>query len=126
MSSLSLWIQLNVPRLSDNASFSQEVQMELLGQIQAAESVSTDVLDQFAGYFLTRAELVVKALKYPGLEDFRRAIIELDEKTYMRIAMVSSDVRTLYLVLFDLLSKNLQTLLEDPTLKDANASKMFY
>jgi hypothetical protein len=50
MSSLSLWIQLNVPRLSDNVQFSQEVQMELLQQIQGAEDVSSSVLDTFAGY----------------------------------------------------------------------------
>ena len=32
MSSLSVWIQLNVPRISDNSSFSAEVQMQLLEQ----------------------------------------------------------------------------------------------
>jgi Proteasome activator PA28, C-terminal len=49
MNSLSLWIQLNVPRISDNTSFSQEVQMQLLEEINGAEGVGMDVLDQFAG-----------------------------------------------------------------------------
>lgn len=48
MSSLSIWIQLNVPRMSDNGSFSESVQGELLGVIQGAEGVGFDVLDQFA------------------------------------------------------------------------------
>ena len=125
MASLSLWIQLNVPRLSDNTSFSQEVQMELLSQVQQAGGVSSDVLEQFATYFLTRAELVSKCLKYPGIEDYRRAIVEMDEKTYMRVAMIASDLRTLYLTLFDIMSKNLTTLLQDPKATD-NSSKMFY
>ncbi len=34
MGSLSIWIQLNVPRMQDNASFSSEVQMQLLEQIK--------------------------------------------------------------------------------------------
>ena len=84
--SLSLWIQLNVPRIADNTSFSQDVQMQLLEQISSAESVGLDVLDQFAGYFLTRAELVTKILKYPGIEDYRNAVIELDEKTYIKVS----------------------------------------
>ena len=46
MSSLSIWIQLNVPRMTDNASFSSEVQMQLLEQVKSAESVAIDVLDQ--------------------------------------------------------------------------------
>ena len=35
MGSLSIWIQLNVPRMQDNASFSSEVQMQLLEQIKS-------------------------------------------------------------------------------------------
>ena len=86
---------------------------------RGAESVAMDVLDQFAGYFLTRAELLKKLIKYPGLSDFRNALVELDEKTYIKTAMVASDMRSLYLLLFDLLSKNLTTLLEAP-LKSGN------
>ncbi len=86
------------------------------------------MLDQFASYYVTRGELVIKLLKYPGLEDFRRAIIELDEKMYMKTAMVAADVRSLYLLLFDLLSKNLTTLLEAPTSGENKevTSKMYY
>jgi proteasome activator subunit 3 (PA28 gamma) len=87
-----------------------------------------DVLDQFASYYVTRAELITKLLKYPGLEDYRRAVIELDEKMYMKTSMVAADIRSLYLLLFDLLSKNLSTLLEAPTSGENKevTSKMYY
>ncbi len=128
MSTLSVWIQLNVPRMQDNSSFSSEVQMQLLEQIKAAESVSMDVLDQFASYFVMRGELITKLLKHPGLEDYRNAIVELDEKTFMKTAMVAADVRSLYLLLFDMLSKNLSTLLEAPAAGENKevTNKMYY
>jgi proteasome activator subunit 3 (PA28 gamma) len=128
MGSLSIWIQLNVPRMQDNSSFSSEVQMQLLEQIKAAESVSDAVLDQFATYYVTRGELLTKLLKSPGLEDFRRAMVEVDEKMYMKTAMVAADIRSLYLLLFDLLSKNLSALLEAPTSGENKevTSKMYY
>ena len=90
--------------------------------------MSVDVLDQFASYYVTRAELVTKVLKWPGLEDYRRAVIELDEKMYMKTAMVAADIRSLYLLLFDMLSKNLSTLLEAPTSGENKevTSKMYY
>ena len=90
--------------------------------------MSVDVLDQFATYYVTRGELVTKLLKYPGLEDFRRAIIELDEKMYMKTSMVAADIRSLYLLLFDLLSKNLSTLLDAPSSAENKevTSKMYY
>ncbi len=128
MSSLSIWIQLNVPRMTDNSSFPAEVQMQLLEQVKGAESVAMDVLDQFAGYYLARAELITKVLKYPGLDDYKNAIIELDEKTFIKTAMVAADLRSLYLLLFDLLSKNLTTLLDAPTSGDNKdvVNKMYY
>jgi hypothetical protein len=128
MESLSIWIQLNVPRMQDNTSFSSEVQMQLLEQIKAAESVSDSVLDQFATYYVTRGELLTKVLKFPGLEDFRRAVVEVDEKMYTKTAMVVADIRSLYLLLFDLLSKNLSALLDAPTSGENKevTSKMYY
>lgn len=126
MSTLSVWIQLNVPRLSDNVQFSQEVQMELLGQIQSAEGVATEVLGDFANYHLSRAELICKIIKYPGVKDYRKSVEELDDKTYLKVSQIAAQVRTLYLVLFDLLSKNLQMLLSDASVQDKAASGMYY
>lgn len=114
MNSLSIWIKLNVPRLQDGASFAEEVQMQLLQLIQDSEEVGFSVLDQFATYHLTRAELLTKIIKYPGIQDYQKAVIELDEKSYLKISLVAADVRSLYLTLFDTLSKNLQSLLEVP------------
>jgi len=51
-----------------------------------------------------------KILKYPGIQDFRQAVKELDEKQYIQTALVAGDLRNSYMVLYDLITKNFDKL----------------
>lgn len=48
--------------------------------------------------------------KYPHIQDYRRAVHELDEKQYLSIWLVLCEVRNRYCTLHDIILKNLEKL----------------
>lgn len=74
------------------------------------EASGYGILDSFAAYHIARGELITKILDYPGVADFRRALKELDEKTYLKTILIACELRNDYITLYDMLTKNLDTL----------------
>lgn len=107
MSALSLWINLNVPRM-ESANFAADIQGEIMGQIGSVESSALAVLDSFTTYHLTRGGIVAKLLKYPGVENYHKAIAELDMKEYTKAQTGCTDLRAAYIQSYSLLLKNLE------------------
>eukprot|EP01089_Gocevia_fonbrunei_P000062 TRINITY_DN1003_c0_g1_i1.p1 TRINITY_DN1003_c0_g1~~TRINITY_DN1003_c0_g1_i1.p1 ORF type:complete len:127 (+),score=28.25 TRINITY_DN1003_c0_g1_i1:27-407(+) len=101
------WIQLNVTRIQDGNNFGVEVQSEIIQVLEAAGQSGFEVLGGFTEYHLARGSLITKVLKYPGIDDFRRSVLELDEKFYVKTALVVLDLRNSYILLYDLISKNI-------------------
>jgi len=107
LNTLSIWIQLNIPRIQDGNNFGVEVQSEMIGLLEQAEDSAMQILTSFSDYHITRATLLTKVLKYPGLQDYMKSITELDERFYIKTTSLLLDLRNTYFVLFDTLSKNL-------------------
>jgi len=107
MNTLQIWVQLNIPRIQDGNNFGVEVQSEIVSVLEAAGDSGLDILAGFTDYHLTRAALLIKSLKYPGIRDYTRAITELDERFYIKTTSLALDLRNAYFVLFDSISKNL-------------------
>jgi len=45
-------------------------------------------------------------LKYPGVQDYRASVQELDEKEFIDLKNGCREMRNLYAILFDIISKN--------------------
>ena len=73
-----------IPKIEDGNNFGVSIQEDTLAEIQSVESEAAAFFDQISRYFVSRAKVVSKVAKYPHIEDYRRAVVELDEKEFLR------------------------------------------
>ncbi|XP_004521048.1 proteasome activator complex subunit 3 [Ceratitis capitata] len=119
---LKMWISFLIPKIEDGNNFGVSVQEDTLAEIQAVESEAAAFFDQISRYFLSRAKVVSKVAKYPHIEDYRRAVIELDEKEYLSLWLVVCEVRNRYSSLHDIVVKNLEKLKKP---RSSNADSLY-
>ena len=106
LTSVKIWIQLNIPRIEDGNNFGVTIQEETLSELSRAEEAAFSTLEAAPKYFLLRAKYLTKMLKYPGVADYRNAVYELDEKEYVNQCMTIKELRNNYSILHDMISKN--------------------
>lgn len=87
-----MWITLLIPRIEDGNNFGVGIQEETLNEVRNVEGEAASFLDQMSRYFTTRGKLLTKVAKYPAVEDYRRAILDMDEKQFVNIRWVNSFV----------------------------------
>lgn len=107
VSTLKISISLRIPRMEDGNNFGVGVQEECLGELGSAEDTAFSHYDKLTKYFQLRAKLVSKVLKWPYIEDYRDAVRELDEKQAVALKNTAEEIRQNYLVLWDLINKNI-------------------
>lgn len=107
---LKMWISFMIPKIEDGNNFGVSIQEDTLAEIQSVESEAAAFFDQISRYFISRAKVVSKVAKYPHIEDYRRAVQELDEKEFLSLWLVLSEVRNRYCSLHDIVIKNLEKL----------------
>jgi len=125
INSLNIWVKLNVPRIADGNNFGVEVQEEITEILEGAESSGYQILDSFTQYHQTRADFITKVIKYPGIADYRKALNELDEKTYIKTSLLACELRNDYITLYDMLAKNLDTLITPRKGEDEKLMRMY-
>lgn len=119
---LKLWIELLIPRIEDGNNFGVSVQEEALNEISRSETDASSLLDSLSRYYLSRGKIASKCLKYPGLQDYRVALAEMDEKKFYSLKIVVSELRNLYTTIYDILLKNLDKI---KTPRNSNATSMY-
>ena len=104
---ISVGINLMVPKMEDGNNFGVEIQQEVIDTTIGAENDIYQKLFEIHKYFISRAELVTKLVKYPNCEDFKFAIFERDRQfhRFVRISMIA--LRNHYMALEDIVTKNL-------------------
>lgn len=107
---LKMWISFMIPKIEDGNNFGVSIQEDTLAEIQSVESEAAAFFDQISRYFISRAKVVSKVAKYPHIDDYRRAAQELDEKEFLSLWLVMSEVRNRYCSLHDIVIKNLEKL----------------
>ncbi|CRK96527.1 CLUMA_CG009935, isoform A [Clunio marinus] len=107
---LKMWISFMIPKIEDGNNFGVSIQEDTLAEIQSVESEAAAFFDQISRYFISRAKLVSKVAKYPHIEDYRRAVQEMDEKEFLSLWLVLSEVRNRYCSLHDIVMKNMEKL----------------
>lgn len=105
---VKMWISYMIPKIEDGNNFGVSIQEETLAEVTAVESEGAVFFDQISRYFVSRAKVVSKVAKYPHIQDYRRAVAELDEKQYLSLWLVMCEVRNRYCTLHDLVIKNLE------------------
>lgn len=104
---VKMWIQLLIPRIEDGNNFGVSIQEETLSEVQRIEGEAATFLDQISRYYITRGKIVSKIIKYPELDDYRQAVMELDEKEFTSLRLCCCELRNHYLSLHDTITKNL-------------------
>ncbi|CAJ0596801.1 unnamed protein product [Cylicocyclus nassatus] len=105
---VKMWITLLIPRIEDGNNFGVSIQEETLGEVRNVESEAASFLDQMSRYFTSRAKLLTKIAKYPHVDDYRRAILDMDEKQFINIRLVVLEMRNHFSTLYDIITKNIE------------------
>uniref|UniRef100_A0A2I3T150 Proteasome activator subunit 3 n=2 Tax=Homininae TaxID=207598 RepID=A0A2I3T150_PANTR len=101
-------LPLLIPRIEDGNNFGVSIQEETVAELRTVESEAASYLDQISRYYITRAKLVSKIAKYPHVEDYRRTVTEIDEKEYISLRLIISELRNQYVTLHDMILKNIE------------------
>ncbi|KAG9390440.1 Proteasome activator pa28 [Carpediemonas membranifera] len=102
-----MWIQLNIPRIEDGNNFGVSIQEETVAELSRAEDAVLGLLDSSFKYLIQRGRLVAKIIKHPEVEDYIRALVEMDEKELLNFRICYNDLKNNYQVLYDVLLKNM-------------------
>ncbi|VDO09051.1 unnamed protein product [Brugia timori] len=131
---VKMWILFLIPRIEDGNNFGVSIQEETLSEVlflrisifeiqafffpvpssfiacmvRTVEAEAASFLDQMSRYFVSRARLVTKVAKYPHVEDYRRAILDMDEKQFINIRLVLTEMRNHFATLHDMITKNFE------------------
>ncbi|XP_030630396.1 proteasome activator complex subunit 3 isoform X1 [Chanos chanos] len=108
LSQVKMWVQLLIPRIEDGNNFGVSIQEETVAELRTVEGEAASYLDQISRYYITRAKLVSKIAKYPHVEDYRRTVTEIDEKEYISLKIIVSELRNQYVTLHDMILKNIE------------------
>jgi len=119
---LKMWISFLIPKIEDGNNFGVSIQEDTLAEIQSVESEAAAFFDQISRYFISRAKVVSKVAKYPHIEDYRRAVQELDEKEFLSLWLVVSEIRNRYCSLHDIVIKNMEKLKKP---RSSNAESLY-
>ncbi|CAG9480352.1 subunit of proteaseome activator complex, putative [Plasmodium vivax] len=121
---IKLWIQLNVPRIEDGNNFGVGIQEEAIQELARVEESAFNLYDAIVKYYMDRAKLSTKVIKYPNVYDYQEAVRELDEKEWVHIKITIIDMRNNYIMLYDLLCKNWEKVVK-PKNEDAHHRMTF-
>lgn len=106
VSSIKLWVQLNIPQIQDGNNFGVGIQEETIQELGRVEDATFSLYESVCKYYTERARLTSKIHKYPDIEDYVEAVRELDERYWVSLRCSIADIRNNYAWLHDLLTKN--------------------
>ncbi|XP_060528650.1 proteasome activator complex subunit 3 isoform X2 [Cylas formicarius] len=120
---MKMWISFMIPKIEDGNNFGVSIQEDTLAEVQSVESEAAAFFDQISRYFISRGKLISKVAKYPHIDDYRRAVQELDEKEYLSLWLVMSEIRNRYCALHDIVLKNIDKIKKP---RSSNATESLY
>ncbi|KAI1902153.1 hypothetical protein AGOR_G00041770 [Albula goreensis] len=106
LNTVSMWVQLQVPRIEDGNNFGVAVQEKVFELLTNTRTKIEGFQTQISKYYSERGDAVAKASKQPHVGDYRQLVHELDEHQYCELRVVVLEIRNTYAVLYDIISKN--------------------
>mmetsp|Transcript_6306 Transcript_6306/g.20165 ORF Transcript_6306/g.20165 Transcript_6306/m.20165 type:complete len:266 (-) Transcript_6306:129-926(-) len=104
---VKVWIQLNIPKVEDGNNFGVGVQEETVNELSRAEDACFNSLESMNKYLFARGKLISRFLKYPGIQDYRLSVRDLDRKERAALCVSLTDLRNSYFTIHDSICKNL-------------------
>lgn len=104
---LKMYINLLIPQIEDGDTFGVSVQEEALNEIVRTQDSAHNLLATPLTYHSTRGDLAAKMIRFPGVQDYQHAMREHDRKSILRLKMQVTDIRNMYAVCLDILTKNI-------------------
>lgn len=120
VTSVRLWVHLNIPKIEDGNNFGVAIQEEAVSILNHIEEIAYTMRDFASKYYMQRAKLVTKILKYPNVEDYRFTLRALDEKHWFHMKFSEAEARNNYTIIFDMMQKNWQKVIK-PRTTDGNS-----
>lgn len=143
---IKLWLQMNIPRIEDGNNFGVDIQEGVVQELSRAEDAALGAFEGLGRWWQLRAELVNKIIKFGLREDCARgseaphphhgwncaacrfrldepgvcALLDGDKRFLGNIWMGWMDLRNNYAVLNDLISKNIEKLVNPRSENTAN------
>ncbi|XP_062860088.1 proteasome activator complex subunit 2 [Trichomycterus rosablanca] len=105
---VSCWISLLIPKIEDGNDFGVAIQEKILERITAVKTKLEGFQTNLNKYFSERGDAVAKGSKEMHVMDYRSLVHEKDEATYYEIRITLLDIRGYYAELYDIISKNLE------------------
>ncbi|KAG1953872.1 proteasome activator complex subunit 1 [Pimephales promelas] len=106
LNTVSMWIQLQVPRIEDGNNFGVSVQEKVFELLTNTRTKIEGFQTQISKYYSERGDAVAKASKQPHVGDFRQLVHELDQHQYCELRIVALEIRNTYAMLYDVIIKN--------------------
>lgn len=119
-----MWITLNIPKIEDGNNFGVSVQEDILAELKNVENEFDTLLSVPCSYHGARAKVISKCLKYPDIPDYRLAVEECDEQSFLQHRSIYIEIRNGLATLIDVIVKNKKKLLKPKG--DYNHSQSFY
>ncbi|XP_051969777.1 proteasome activator complex subunit 1-like [Xyrauchen texanus] len=107
LNTVSIWLQLLIPRIEDGNNFGVSVQEKVFELFTNTRTKIEGFQTQISKYYSERGDAVAKASKQPHVGDFRQLVHELDQHQYCELRIVVLEIRNIYAVLYDVITKNL-------------------
>lgn len=117
---LEMWIQFLTPRTETANDLINSILDNIYNEVEEMESNAEEFSDQVSAYFLFRGKIIAKFMKYPQLDDYRRAIQEIDENFLHNLQKSLCDARNHYATLHQMISKNWERI-QKPRIFDPRA-----
>ena len=114
LSALKLHLQLLIPPIDDSPAFGVEIVEETIAELARHEDAAFTTLERIPAYANSRARVLSKVVKWPGVEDYHAAVGELDEGMWLDVRAGLVEVREAYTAVWDMWTKN-EERLRDPT-----------
>lgn len=106
LNTLSLWMQLHVPKVEDGNNFGVAVQEKVFEHLTNTRTKVETFQTSLGKYSNERGDAVAKAAKNPHVGDYRELVHQLDQYLYCELRLIVTEIRNIYAILFDMITKN--------------------
>jgi len=106
------WLQSNISRNKNigGADLKGDIQMETMAEIMAVEQEFQAHKEAMSAYYVARAGVLEKYTKSPEFEDYRNFIVDEDEKQFVALRSLVSNLRNQTCNLYDIITKDVDQL----------------
>lgn len=124
---VKLWLQLNIPRIEDGNNFGVSIQTDTVGELSRVEDAALMTIENWSKFLMVRSKVVGKLHKHADghasvRNMYRLTLDSMDEKQVRSVWIGWGDLRNNYAIIYDLLIKNIEKLLNP---RPTNTSTMY-